>query len=187
MCHYITATLPHAVDLSLVTQIFEAHQFGFDLISNPHVAQQIDARERHILTTRKHCDCGTALGSLSHPEHAKVQSYERELKRFRKQGWSETKIKRWLEQKEQTKARHLREDAEIAESTTPELESWLSLLNNLFDSTKAQKFGILLHWYHSSIESERIEIQRKEKLQLSELSAERLMRIEEDVLYEVVP
>ena len=187
MCHYITATLPHGVDLTLAAPIFESHKLGFQLISNPHVAQQIDSRERYILTTRKYCDCGTALGSLSRRRSVKVRGYDLELKRFRKQGWTEAKIKRWVEQKEQTRERHLREDGAIAGSTTPELESELSFLNDLFDSTNTQKFGILLHWYHANIESERIEIQRTEKLRLSEVNAERLMRIKDDVLYEIVP
>jgi len=187
MCHYITATLPHAVDLTLVAPIFESHKLGFQLISNPHVAQQIDSQDRYILTTRKHCDCGTALGSLSHQGAREVQSYERELKKFRKQGWSKAKIKRWLEQKEQTKERHLRQDAALAEGSAPELERWVRFLNDLFDSRHAHKFGLLLHWYHTSVEGERIKIQRREKLRLSEVNAERLMKIEEDVLDEVVP
>jgi hypothetical protein len=187
MCHYITATLPHSVDLTLVAPIFESHKLGFQLISNPHVAQQIDPQDRYILTTRKYCDCGTALGSLSHQRSAKVQSYDRVLKKFRKQGWSEAKINRWVEQKEQTKERHLREEAALSEGDTPELELWLGFLNDLFDSKHVQKFGLLLHWYHTSLEGERIRIQRREKLRRSDLTAERLRRIEEDVLYEIVP
>lgn len=114
MCHYITATLPHEVELKSVAQIFDSHKLGFELISNPHVAEQIDPQAWYILTTGKHCDCGTAVGSLALQRTAKVLSYDREVMKLRKQGWSEAKIRRWLEQKEQTKERHRREDEALA-------------------------------------------------------------------------
>jgi hypothetical protein len=186
MCHYITATLPHVVELKSVAHIFESHKLGFELISNPHVAEQIAPRDRYILTSRKHCDCGTALGSLSHQRAANSSTYDRELKKFRKQGWSETKIQRWLAQKEQTKERHRREDEALAEGSGPELDRWIQFLNDLIRSGPSPRFGLLLHWYHGSVESERIKIQRRETIRFSELNPARLMKIEEDVLYEVV-
>ena len=85
MCHYITATLPHAVELQSVAPIFESHKLGFELISNPHVAEQVDPQDWYILTNRKHCDCGTALGSLNHQGAAKVSNYDRELKKISRQ------------------------------------------------------------------------------------------------------
>src|SRR5918999_3046360 len=110
MCHFITATLPHNVNPQSVASIFDSHKLGFEVISNPHVSSQIESGDSYILTTRGHCDCGTAFGSLAHSDASKVVSYDRELKKFRKQGWSESKIQRWLTQKEQTKERHQRED-----------------------------------------------------------------------------
>ena len=187
MCHYITATLPHAVDLKAVASIFESYKLGFELISNPHVAAQIDSQAWYVLTTKKYCDCGTALGSVTHQTATEDLSYDREVKKFRKQGWSEAKINRWLEQKEQTRERHGREDEALAKGTQPELENWLEFLNDLLTTKVAHKFGLLLHWYHTSVESERIKIHRRESVSLSDVNAERLMRIEEDVLYEFIP
>ena len=131
MCHHITATLPRVGELKSVAPIFESHKLGFELISNPHVAEQVDPQDWYILTSRRHCDCGTALGSLKHERAAKVLSYDRELKKFRKQGWSEAKIQRWLEQKEQTKERHRREDEALADGRGPELDRWIEFLNDL--------------------------------------------------------
>ena len=116
MCHYITATIPNKDDVTSVASIFKSHGFGFELISNPHVAQQIGAQDRYILTSGKYCDCGTALGSLSDRMPAKDLDLEPQVRKLRKQGWSEAKIKRWLEQKEQTKERHLREDEALAKA-----------------------------------------------------------------------
>ena len=185
MCHYITASLPHDVELKSVIPIFESHKLGFELISNPHVAEQLDPQDWYILTSRKHCDCGTALGSLNHQGAAKKSSYDRELMKFRKQGWSEAKIQRWLEQKEQTKERHQREDEARAKGGGPELDRWIEFLNDLI-SGPSPRFGLLLHWYRGSIDGERIKIKRRERVRLSEVNPERLMKIEEDVLYEVV-
>jgi hypothetical protein len=187
MCYYITATLPHAVDLKAAGAIFESHHVGFELISNPHTAEQIDPQSWYVLTSGEYCDCGTALGSLVRQITTEDSSYDRELKKFRKQGWSEAKIKRWLEQKEQTKERHQREDEALAKGDVHDVDGWIKLLNDLLGIKATQKLGLLLHWYHTSVEGERIKIQRKETVKLSDVNAERLMRIEEDVLYEFVP
>jgi len=186
MCHYITATLPHDVNPDSVAPVFEAHKLGFKLISNPHISLQIEAGDLYVLTTRGHCDCGTALGSLNLPTANEVVNHERELKKFRKQGWSEAKIKRWLEQKDQTKERHLREDEAQAQGSTPELNQWVSFITDVLQSGHTRRIGLLLHVYQRGIESERINILSKEKVKLGELAPERLMRMKEDVVYEFV-
>jgi hypothetical protein len=187
MCHYITATLPNAVEPNSVAPIFGSHKLGFKLISNLHVSQQLDSGDWYILTTKEYCDCGTALGSLNRQSVDKVATYERDLEKFRKLGWSEAKIQRWLEQKRQTKERHQREDESRAQGGAQELDRWVAFLNELLKSGHARRFGLLLHSYQGSIESEPIHIQRREKLRLADLNPERLMKVEEDVLYEVVP
>src|SRR5690348_9603085 len=125
MCHYITATLPHKVKVESVASVFESHKLGFELISNPHISTQIEPGDLYVLTTRGHCDCGTVLGSLNNTGNSEAISYEHGLKKFRKQGWSEAKIQRWLEQKEQTRERHLHEDQAHAQTSTPEASQWL--------------------------------------------------------------
>ena len=186
MCHYVTATLPHDVNLDSVAPIFESHKTGFELISNPHVSSQIEAGDWYVLTTRGHCDCGTALGSLNLPAAGEVVSYERELKKFRKRGWSEAKIKRWLGQKEQTKERHLREGEARAKGSTLELNRWISLIADVLKSGHARRIGLLVHMYRGGVESERVNILGREEVKLADLTPERLMRMEEDVVYEFV-
>ena len=186
MCHYITATLPHSVKPESVAPLFESHKLGFELISNPHVSSQVEAGDWYVLTTRGHCDCGTALGSLNHPPSGEAVSYERELKKFRKRGWGEAKIKRWLEQKEQTKERHLREDEARAQGSTLELDQWVGFVTDVLKSGHARRIGLLLHMYQRGVESERIDIHGKESVRLTALSPELLMRMKEDVLYEFV-
>lgn len=127
--------------------------------------------------TRGHCDCGTALGSLNASAARGDQSYERELKKFRKQGWSEAKISRWLKQKEQTKEKHLREDEAHAKGSTHELTQWVRFITAVLTSGYAHRIGLLLHWYHGGIESERISILRWDKVKLADLTPDLLIRI----------
>lgn len=186
MCHFITATFPQSVKPESVAPLFETHKLGFEVISNPHISSQIEAGDWCVLTTRGQCDCGTALGSLSNPAAGGVVSYERELKKLRKQGWGEAKIKRWLEQKEQTKERHLREDGARARGSTPELEQWVDFINGVLKSGCTSSLGLLLHMYQGGVEGERLDLLGKERIKLADLNPERLMRMKEDVLYEFV-
>lgn len=91
------------------------------------------------------------FGSLDRSDGEAV-SYERELKRFRKQGWSEVKIERWLEQKEQAKEKQSREDESRAQGSTPELNQWVRFITDLLESGHARRLGLLLHLYHRGIE-----------------------------------
>jgi hypothetical protein len=186
MCHYITATIANKHEIESVALIFKLYGFGFELISNPHVAQQIGPQACYILTSGKYCDCGTALGSLSNRVQDKAIDFEPQVRKLRKQGWSEAKIKRWLEQKEQTKERHLREDEALARGGAAELDRWIMFLKELINVRRIPMVGLLLHWYNGGVEAERINFQRRERLRLSEVTTERLMKIEEDVLYEIV-
>lgn len=186
MCHYITVSFPHNVNVVSVAPMFESHRFGFELISNPHVSAQLEAGDLYLLTTRGHCDCGTALGSLNGSVTPDDLSNERELKKFRKQGWSEAKINRWLEQKEQTKEKHLREAEAQAKGSTHELNQWVRLITDVLTSGYAHRVSLLLHMYHGGIESERIGILQRDKVKLTDLSPDLLMRIKEDVVYEFV-
>ena len=186
MCHYITASLPGNVNVDSMAAIFKSHKLGFELISNPHVSEHLEAGDLYVLTTRGHCDCGTALGSLDVSAPSDGPGYERELKKFRKQGWSEAKINRWLEQKEQTKEKHQREDEARARGSTHELNQWVELITDVLKSGDARRLGLLLHLYHGGLESERINILRREKVKLTETTQELLIGIQEDVLYEFV-
>lgn len=186
MCHFITATLPQSVKLDSVAPIFESHKLGFDLVSNPHVSAQIESEDWHILTTRGHCDCDTVLGSLSRSVASEPISYERDLKKFREKNWSEAKIQRWLEQKEQTKEKHLREDEDQARRTTPDAAHWIGFITDVLISGHTRRIGLLLHMYHGGVESERIQILGRQKVNLKELTTKLLMEMKEDVVYEFV-
>lgn len=183
MCHYITATLPHDVNLDAVAPVFESHRLGFALISNPHVSSQIEPGGWYILTTKGHCDCGTALGSLNRPAAGEAVSHERELRKLRKRGWSEARVRRWIEQKELAEAKRLREADARGLGAAPEVERWMSCLADLLRSGHTRRVGLLLHMYRGGVASERIDIPGREEIGLAELTPDRLRRMREDVAY----
>jgi hypothetical protein len=187
MCLYITATLPQNAKLGCVAPIFDSHKLSFVIVSNSSVLEQLPSGDVYISTTTSHCDCGSALGSLSRLSRDEPENYEHEIKKMKRKGWSEAKIRRWLEQKEQTKEKHTREDERLAKSNTPLARDWAEFISDVLGSKCTGSIGILLHFYHTDVENERIKILGKEKVKLDELTPRRLMEMKEDLVYEFVP
>src|SRR5687768_1779622 len=143
MCHYITATLPHGVKPESVAPLFESHKLGFEVVSNPHVASQIEVGDWYVLTTRGHCDCGTALGSLKQGAAGDAVRHEHGLRRFRWRGWRAARIGSWVGQKEKTKEGHLREEEESAQRSTLELDQWAGCITDVLTAGRARSIGLL--------------------------------------------
>lgn len=186
MCHFVTATLAPNTDLAAVAPIFESHKLGFKLIDNSHISVQVERGTFQILTTRGHCDCGTILGSLDGTDVTKPVNYEPEIKKFRQQGWSEAKIRRWIAQKAQTKEKEARKNEYRADGGASEAARWVALITDLLKSRGTGKVGLLVHMYSGGIEGERIKLLGKKTVSLKELNPELLMRMHEDELYEFV-
>ena len=187
MCLYITATLPRNAKLNCVAPIFESYKLSFEPISNPFVLKQLHPGDVYISTTTSHCDCGSALGSLGRRDRDEPESYEHELKKLRRKGWGETKIRRWLEQKEQTKEKHAREDEARAGSSTPVAQYWVDFISEVLGSKCTDRVGILLHFYRMGVEDERVKILDKERVKIEKLTPRLLLEMEYDVVYEFVP
>ena len=187
MCLYITATLPRNAKLDCVAPIFETYKLSFEPTSNPYVLKQLPPGEVYISTTTSHCDCGSALGSLGRRDGDEPESYEHEIKRLRRKSWSEAKIRRWLEQKGQTREKHAREDEARARSNTPVAQYWVDFISAVLNSKCTGRVGILLHFYHMGVEDERIKILGSERVKLEQLTPRLLMEMEYDVIYEFVP
>lgn len=187
MCLYITATLPGDANPDCVAPIFKSYKLSFETVSNPYVLEQLHPGDAYFSTTSSHCDCGSALGSLGRFKGDEPEGYERELKKLRRKGWSEAKIQRWLEQKEQTKEKHVREDETLAEGNTPVAQHWVDCISQVLSSKCTDRVGILLHFYHVDVEGERVKILGQERIKLEELTPRLLMEMKEDIVYEFVP
>ena len=184
MCHFITATLPQGANIDLAVQVFRSHGLGFKVVHNPHVSPQLNPGETYILTTRGHCDCGTALGSLNRRGPSKDLTYEGEAAKLRKQGWSGAKVQRWLKQKREAEDKRNKEVGARAQGGMADAERWVNLVNDLLQSGHTKKVGVLLHLYRGGVETERVNISERRKVRLADLSPEYVMRMSEDILYE---
>src|SRR4051794_2456525 len=98
MCHYVTAYVPAGADLTAVEAILDSYNFGFSIVENRHVAQQLGSRTVQILTTRGMCDCGTSLASARTGGRLEAPN-DSHLQKLRKKGWGESRIQRWLDEK----------------------------------------------------------------------------------------
>ena len=169
MCHYITATLPSNVPSSEAEAIASQFERDWALLKNPHVQKYLLSGEQYFFTTRGHCDCGTTLGSKN-SLHTNQNSIDRHVKKFRRKGWSQSRIDRWLGEKSKPKP-------------GGDTFNWKSLISSLIEKGNAEFVGVLLHVYTGYLEDEKVEIEKIEEVGFSKLSEEYLCKIEEDVLY----
>jgi hypothetical protein len=65
-----------------------------------------------------------------------------------------------------------------------EAEAWVAFLREILASGHVSRIGLLLHWYHAAPDTEAVPIRRREEVSLEQATADSLMTIEEDVLYE---
>jgi hypothetical protein len=174
MCYFITAVLPRSANLPVLTDIAVRHGRALKPQRNPSIEEHLKPGEHYFLTTQDHCDCGTCLGALSRDE-SKIErqknAADNEESKLRRKGWSETKLKRWKEQK----AERLTKSKSALDAT-----NWQSLLNDMLNSYQTPFVGLLLHCYNGPIE-EHIDLQGRE---VASVTAENLAQMQEDVLYE---
>ena len=137
MCQYITITLPKEINLNEVKPLFDQYEMSQHLIHNSYVQTQLNSDDDYINTTSRMCDCDSVIAS--NPQHLNLEEkYASDIKRKKKKGWSETKINRWVAQKENSgRNEELQQDN----------ERWVQFLTELLNENQIGKVGILIHWY----------------------------------------
>ena len=191
MCDYITATLPGEADHTGLEPIVKRYHLDFSAVPNETVLSQLKPGETYHRATRSGCDCGTALGSLAtsgESEGNPERALSRRVRKLKSQGWGQSKINRWLAQHDETKAKRERAAAHheqwTREHRTCEVERWLAILHEMLDSGKTPRVGLLIHWYSARLESERIQIKKRSRTRIGDVSPELMFHMEHDVLYE---
>lgn len=190
MCHYVTIVLPADVKLEEAQAIAKKHHRGFERVQNRTLAGLLRPGEILVLTTHGHCDCGTSLGMALRPDLDRSESdMERRTKEFRKKGWSESKISRWVEQKQHTVERNTRvmnqRRGDLRLHPPDDAQQWIDFLREIVSSGTTAYCGILYHWYSGALESERISLRNRTRRRIGDLTADDLLTLEEDVLLEV--
>ncbi len=184
MCHYITATLPPGADVERVRNIAKQFHLAWKPIELGRVVSKLKSGETYYLTTAGHCDCGTVLGCLSNDRTKPSNDHKREIAKLRRKGWSQTKIDRWLHEKELATAKAERKDAQTARERQAEADDWIAFLGTVFSSGASASLGVLLHWCTGPIAGSNIELAERKIVAVSSLTPDDLLRMEEDCLYE---
>jgi hypothetical protein len=180
MCYFITATLPEGADADRVREIARRHNLAWVPVDNPDIQNQLRRGESYFVTADKHCQCGTALGESRRESEPKPPDYFHQLKTLRKQGWSETRIGRWLEQKQD---RRQRKAEKLRGARAAELDNWVSFIRTVIEVGAARSLGLLLHFYRTGPATETIRMTRRVQ-PAGKLGADDLFSMDEDVLYE---
>lgn len=185
MCHFITAILSSDAKEALVKRLAKTYGLNWRPIENPTIIEQLEKGEIQYLTTRGQCDCGTALGTAirNSDKRESETSYWNEIHEFRKKGWSDNKIQRWLGEKEKVKKRKARIEEEMVKSDT-EIERWMLFIEKIFENEAAGSVGVLIHNYSGDIESERIKIKMRKSQSINKVKKEYFMKMEEDTIYD---
>ena len=182
MCTYIAAMIEVGSDSTQVQSLAVQHGLGWEEFSNHHLISQVAPGSKWFLTSRKHCDCGTALGSAG-KRPASTHDPASDVPALRKRGWSEAKIGRWLADKSAADARRL-EYQTRGSGLIREPENWIEFLTASIAAKAADRVGVLLHEYTRTISQERIAITRRETVRASAATPELLWKMEFDVLYQ---
>ena len=176
MCHYITPVLSPRADIDTIAEIMESYSRKLEPLTEHALSPELHPGETYYLTSRS-CDCGTGIGWLTH-EHVEPD-YSGQVKRFRKKGWSDTKIRRWLDE---MLAQHKTRD-DVLLRPPADVIRWRKLIQEVLTTGSAGYIGLLLHWYDGIIEREGIDIGPRQNHSLSELDEDCLLRAEEDTLH----
>jgi hypothetical protein len=143
VCLFITVLLPKKAQTSKIGELAKKHHFGWYNLSN-QITKQLDGDYFYFCTTSGMCDCETLLGSKR--KISTVQNSEIDIARFRRKGWNDTKIARWIEQKSAIKNESIQDFDEV--------QKWMEFITEILEKRLTNKIGILIHMYSKSVNDE---------------------------------
>lgn len=163
MCHFITATMSPSADEAALRRHAEGALLKWEPLQNPSVEKLLLPGERYFLTTRGMCDCGTSLGLTSQRGELSPldeADYTRDIKKYRKRGWSQAKIDRWLSQLQSDRERKIRAATHRPDEVHSEIDRWVDFISAALQGQATEWISILLHFYHGPL-SERISLKHR--------------------------
>lgn len=154
MCHFVTLIAP-TDDATAVRAIMERHGRAADPADNPSIRKVLLEGERQYVTTRGHCDCGTALA----PRHDTPEMFEeklaKEAARMKRKGWSEAKITRAIEDRRKA-------DGRPSGGGSDSLELWNAVIRDLRKELNLPYVGLFVRFYSGAIATEVFNASRRE-------------------------
>jgi hypothetical protein len=121
---------------------------------------------------------------LSFRPHGTEQPFSlKEVEALKKKGWSTAKIERWIEDKRKKQHKLLQANEHYRKAVRPNAEEWTSFLRGVVTHAAIGQFGLILHFYKTGPEEEKISLKGQQTVPIDTVSPEFLMGIEEDILY----
>jgi len=182
MCHFITATIYKSSSIEELNKIAQRFNLAFTIINNKFVQSQLSRDYQYLSKSTTHCDCGTVIGSCCNSPNG-VSISENKINKLKRKGWGKAKIQRWLDEKEKYKEKLKREESSTKERWKPKIQEWYDFIQTVVANKNIGQIGLLLHWYCSGPETEKIAIKNTINIPISEVTPEYLTKIREDSLY----
>jgi hypothetical protein len=164
---FITVLLPKKAQTSKIGDLAKKYQFGWYNLSN-QITQQLEGDYSYFCTTGAMCDCETLIGSGS--RRGKGNISEIDSARFKRRGWDDSKISRWLDQRSAIRNPPMDDRDEI--------QKWIEFVTEVLVLRLASNVGILIHFYSKSVNDESFEL--LESANQSPLSTEYLLNIDQN-------
>ena len=174
MCWHIYICVPTSAKVATIRRIADAHARDFWLDKFSLEGDVVPRDRSFYCTTRGHCDCGTPIGTRARGHNFRPS--DRELEKLYKKGWSDAKVARWTAQR-RSAAEH-REAQEPA--TTPDVQTWLSLLRKVLTSGASGRIGLIKLWSPKR----NLQLRRHEEIPISQATEDLLYCAKDRVLYD---
>ena len=184
MCHFITGSISGKITVQELNSVGQEFGLQFETCPNEFVQKQLKSGESYIWKCCKYCNCGTSLGTLNEKNIKRTKGVSNlEVEKLKQKGWSETKIQRFLNDKNKKAEQNDKDLEQRKLSVENGVQEWVDFSKKLFETMPIKTFGILLHWYKKGIFNEKITLNERILIEKSELTAKKLLEIEEDTLY----
>jgi len=184
MCHFITAAIKTSSAIDNLNDIAKDYNLKFDPIHNSFVEGQIPEGLLYLSKYTWHCDCGTVLGCQYHSSKNEYSVNPKDIQKLKNKGWSQSKIKRWLDEKEKYKKKLKRDAVTNKQNRAPEATEWFEFIKTAVNNQRIGKLCLLLHMYRGGVETEKVKIKKIVKVSISNITSDYLMKIREDVFYQ---
>lgn len=183
MCHFITAAITSSASIDALNDIAKKYDLKFYKIKNSFVESQLPKGFFYLSKYTNHCDCGTVLGSMYHFSNIDFD-FKKEIKKLKRKGWSQTKIQRWLGDKEKNKEKLKRQSSANKQRHAPEANEWFEFIKSVVHNHDLKKFGLLLHMYRTSPETEKVKLKSIENVSIKNIEYDYLTKIRENIFYQ---
>jgi hypothetical protein len=151
MCYFLTVAVPESGTASLE----EAVPRGLALLplANASITRHLPKKWRQFALTSGMCSCDLFHGSLA--DRSQESHAETLRRKYKKEGWSETKIRRALAQADRAlRVQALKGPADF-QGLRPDLRDLLARVVN-----DTGELAIVVHFYGGSIETEKFPVQK---------------------------